>query len=99
MVAATPNGAPIEILVVDPTYPLPPLTTVIADIVPKEDTVAVRVAATGFTSLTMRAPKLLITNDELSSSYSKNWASSTKILSDTLVYRLPIIIAVGNIIV
>ena len=35
VVSATPNGAPIKMLVVVPTYPLPPFTTVIAEIVPE----------------------------------------------------------------
>ena len=68
VVAATPNGAPIKMLVVVPTYPLPPFTTVIAEIVPEADTVAVRAADTGFTSFTILTPMLFMTKAELSSS-------------------------------
>ena len=58
----------IVIFVLTSSYPLPPFTTVIAEIVPEADTVAVSAAATGFTSFTILTPMLFITKAELSSS-------------------------------
>ena len=65
--------------------------------VPVEETVAVRAAATGFTLSITNPPKLLMLILEWSSSYSKNCASSTKMSSLSLVDKLPIILAVGKI--
>ena len=54
--------------VVDPTYPVPPELTVTEETVPAAETTAVNVALVGSVLSMIRAPTLLITTLELSSS-------------------------------
>ena len=71
-VAPTPDpiawGAEIEIEVVEPTYPLPPLVIESDDIVPAADTTAVNPAATGFVESTINPPTTILLKAEKSSS-------------------------------
>ena len=61
-----------------PTYPLPPSTTAIAEIVPAVDTVAVNDADIGFVSFTIKPSKFISLTEESSfASYWKKLASST----------------------
>ena len=58
-VAATPTGGAIEMLVVDPTYPLPPSTTD-TETCPEPFTVADNFAVTGDLSSITNTPMSLI---------------------------------------